>query len=436
MTMDKPISDYRSVAITGYALIFLTFGVFGSWAAIAPIDGAVIASGTVSVESKRKVVQHLEGGIISKIHVRDGQEVREGQVLFLLDDTAPRANYEAVRNQLDVEIATEARLMAERQEAGSIQFPAELTDRKSDHRVTAIITDQLLQFRDRRNALEGQVGILSSRAEQLRVEISGLSRERASAEDQLRLIADEIVGVADLAAKNLVPKTRLSTLERERARLDGVIGRNVADAAKAENNIGEMRLQIQQLRQKFQEDVSNQILDIRQKIHGDREKLSIAENVLKRIEIRSPCNGIVQNINQRIYTEGAVIRPGDTLLEVVPFGDDLVVESQVQVGDIDRLSSTDAPVEVRFPAFHARVTPLIMGKLKSVSRDRLIDEATHQPYYLAIIEISATDIPTEMQERIRPGMPAELVFTTGERSVMSYLTKPLTEAFHRSMREK
>lgn len=436
MTVEQPSGNYRQAALAGYALIVLVFGVFGGWAAVARIDGAVIAAGTVSVQSKRQVVQHLEGGIIGEIRVRDGQTVKEGDVLFILDDTSPRANHDATRNQLDLALASEARLMAERRELGEVAFPEDLLRRKDDPRIASIILDQSLQFRDRKRALEGQIGILTSRVEQYREEIKGLGRERVSAEKQLELIDQELVGVRDLYAKNLVPITRLTALERERARLDGTVGRNTADIAKAENNIGEMRLQVQQIRQKFQEEVSTQILDIRQKLHDLRERLNIAENVLRRIEIRSPRDGEVQNINQRIYTVGAVVRPGDTLLEIVPKNDDLVIEAQVQVTDVDRLASASTTVEVRFPAFHQRETPVILGTTKTVSRDRLMDEATRTPYFQAIVEIAATDIPPALAQRIRPGMPAEVVFTTGERSVLSYLTKPLTDAFHHSFREK
>jgi HlyD family secretion protein len=436
MTVEQPDGNFRKVALTGYALIFLIFGVFGGWAAIARIDGAIIAPGTVSVQSKRQVVQHLEGGIIGEIRVRDGQAVNEGDVLFVLDDTTPRANHDATRNQLDLALASEARLMAERRELSEVEFPEDLMRRKDDPRIAGILLDQSLQFRDRKRALEGQIGILSSRVAQFGQEIHGLERERTSAEKQLELIDQELSGIRDLFAKNLVPITRLAVLERERARLDGTIGRNSADVAKAENNIGEMRLQEQQLRQKFQEEVSTQILDIRQKLHDLRERLNIASNVLRRNEIKAPRDGVVQNVNPRIYTIGAVVRPGDTLLEIVPKNDDLIIEAQVQVSDVDRLAAASNIVEVRLPAFHQRDTPVILGKTKTVSRDRLMDEATRTPYFQVVIEIAATDIPPDIASRVRPGMPAEVVFNTGERTVFSYLTKPLTDAFHHSLRER
>ena len=436
MAVANPNGNYGRVALAGYGLITLIFLGFGGWSAVARIDGAVIAAGTVSVQSKRQVVQHFEGGIIGQINVRDGQTVKANDVLFVLDDTSPRANHDATRNQLVLAWAAEARLLAERRELSEIQFPDELERRKDDPRIASIILDQSLQFRDRKRALDGQIGILTSRIEQYRQEIEGLGRERTAADRQLQLIDQELQGVRELYAKNLVPLTRLTALERERARLDGTVGRNTADIAKAENNIGEMRLQVQQLRQKFQEDVSTHVLDVRQKLHDLRERMNVAENILRRIDIRAPRDGEVQNINPRIYTIGAVVRPGDTLLEIVPKADDLIIDAQVQVTDIDRLATASNRVEVRFPAFHQRDTPVILGVTKSVSRDRLIDESTRQPYFQAIIEISATDIPPAIAERIRPGMPAEVVFNTGERTVLSYLTKPLTDAFHRSFRER
>ncbi|MFG1427518.1 HlyD family type I secretion periplasmic adaptor subunit [Roseixanthobacter glucoisosaccharinicivorans] len=436
--MKAPVasSDFRRVATMGYGVIFLTFGVFGGWAAFANIDSAVIASGVVSVESKRQVVQHLEGGIVAEIHVKDGQSVERGALLFRLDPTSSQSNYDALRGQLDTLLATDARLTAEREHAGAVTFPPELMARAQDPAVKSILTDQMIQFRDRKASLEGQTAILNSRIAQGQTEIDGLARERASADQQLFYIDDELAGVQQLNDKGLVSKPRVAQLQREKARLQGTVGRNIADAAKAANTMSEMKMQIQQLDQKQQEEVAGQIVETRQKIADLREKLNVSKNVLSRIDIRAPRSGIVQNINQKIYTVGAVVRPGDTMLEIVPQNDDLIVDAQVPTTDIDRLHGGVTGVEVRFPAFHSRTTPLILGELRTVSPDRLIDETTHQPYFQAVVAVASTDIPEEMKARLRPGMPAEVVFNTGERSVMSYLTRPLTDALTRSFREK
>lgn len=434
VSSNKPSSDFRRIAMTGYAIIIFTFGVMGGWAALANIDAGVVAAGVISVESKRQVVQHLEGGIIKEIKIREGQKVEEGELLFRIDDTTPQSNRDAVRNQVYAGLAMEARLVAERDDAPAVQFPAFLTDRPNDPVVKRVVADETAQFADRRASITGQLSILDGRVGQLNAEIDGLDRERKSAEQQLYFINDELVGIRDLALKGLVPKSRQSALEREKARLDGVVGRNLADAAKAHNNIGEMKLQGQQIKQKFMEEVGAQLLDIRQKMGDMRERLNVAEDVLRRTEIRAPRSGEAQNINSRVFTIGAVIRPGDTLVEIVPKNDELVIEARVQVTDIDSLR-TETSTEVRFPAFHSRTTPLILGTLRNVSRDRLVDEATHEPYYLALVAVSDTDVPEDLRGRLRPGMPAEIIFNTGERTVMSYLMRPLTDAMTGAFRE-
>ena len=430
----KPDSDFRRIALTGYAIIVFTFGVMGGWAALANIDAGVVAPGVISVESKRQVVQHLEGGIIKEIKVREGQRVEEGDLLFRLEDTTALANRDAVRNQVYAGLALEARLVAERDDAPKITFPPLLADHPDDPVVKRVIADETAQFTDRRASITGQINIINGRVDQLKAEIDGLDRERKSAEQQLYFINDELVGIRDLALKGLVPKSRQSALEREKARLDGVVGRNLADAAKAQNNIGEMDLQATQTRQKFQEEVGAQLLDVRQKLGDMREKLNVTEDVLRRTEIRAPRAGEAQNINPRVFTVGAVVRPGDTLVEIVPQNDELVIEARVQVTDIDNLR-TETSTEVRFPAFHSRTTPLILGTLRNVSRDRLVDEQTREPYYLALISVADTDIPAELKGRLRPGMPAEIIFNTGERTVMSYLMRPLTDAMSGAFRE-
>ncbi len=429
-------SDFRKVAAMGYGIIFLTFGIGGAWAALAQIDSAVIAPGVVSVESKRQVVQHLEGGIIAQIDVKDGQSVKAGDLLFRLDPTSSRSSYDALRGQLDSLTATEARLEAERAQANDITFPATLLARADEPIVKAALADQRAQFRDRKVSMNGQIEILNSRARQGQTEVDGLRREREALDSQLYFIDDELAGIRSLSDKGLVSKPRLAELQREKARLQGMVGRNTADTAKAQNTIAEMTLQIQQLLQKQQEDVAAQMVETRQKISDIKEKFNVSENILKRVDIRAPRDGVVQNINPKIYTLGAVVRPGDTLLEIVPQNEELIVDAQVPTTDIDRLHGGVTGVEVRFPAFHSRTTPLILGDLRSVSPDRLIDETTHQPYFQAVVAVSKTDIPDEMKARLRPGMPAEVVFSTGERSVLSYLTRPLVDAVSKSMREK
>ncbi|WP_406857373.1 HlyD family type I secretion periplasmic adaptor subunit [Alsobacter sp. KACC 23698] len=426
-------SDYRTIAIAGYVVIATCIGGLFLWAGLTKLDSAVVANASVSLDSRRKVMQHLEGGMIKQINVKEGQLVQEGEVLVRLDDTQARASLDLVRNQLDAVIAQEARLIAERDVAAEVTYPEELNSRASSPSVRKIIDDQNAQFRERRNSLRSQIDVLQSRVHQLETEIEGLKREGAAAEQQLFFINDELVGVRDLADKGLVAKTRRNALEREKARLDGVIGRNQIDESKARNNINEVRLQVNQLQQKLQEDVAASMQETRQKMSDLREKIRVSEDVLRRTELTAPRAGIVQNV--KISTIGQVLRPGESLLEIVPTDDQLVVEAQVPVTDVDRLQTGQA-AEIRFPNFHSRTTPTIMGQIRNLSRDRLVDEASRQPYFLAQVAVSDTDIPEEMKARLRAGMPAEVVFPSGERTALEYMIHPLKEAFAKGFRER
>lgn len=430
-----PAGDYRVFGRAGYALIAFTFLGLGGWASLSNVGSAVIAPGVVAVESMRQVVQHLEGGIIGEILVKEGDDVAKDQVLFRLADTMPRANYDAALAQLGAALAMEARLLAERDGGSDVAFPPELSGQTDRPAVLRAMIDQLTQFKDGRANFDSQIEILDGRVAQFDTEIEGLGQERQSAQQQLSFVEDELGAVRELERKGLVNKSRVSQLEREKARLDGVVGRNTADTAKARGSISEIRMQIAQLRQQRVEDAGKQLLEVRQKLSDLRERARVAQSVLDRIEIRAPRAGTVQNINPRIYTVGAVVRPGDTMLEIVPTHEPLVVDAQVPVQDIDRLEK-DSEVEVKFPSFHARSTPLILGRLQSVSRDRLTNETTHEPYFLARVAVADTDIPQELKTRLRPGMNAEVVFGTGERSVISYLVRPFSDAMSHALTER
>ncbi|MFG1392687.1 HlyD family type I secretion periplasmic adaptor subunit [Xanthobacter agilis] len=427
--------DYRVFARAGYGLIAFTFLGLGGWASLSSVGSAVIAPGVVAVESMRQVVQHLEGGIIGEILVREGDDVAKDQVLFRLADTMSKANYDAALAQLGAGLAMEARLLAERDGATEVSFPPELSEQTDRPAVLRAMIDQITQFRDGRANFDSQIEILEGRVAQFGTEIEGLNQERRSAQQQLAFVEDELGAVRELERKGLVNKSRISQLEREKARLDGLVGRNIADAAKARGSISEVKMQIAQVRQQRVQDAGEQLLDVRQKLSDLRERVRVARSVLDRIEIRAPRAGTVQNINPRIYTVGAVVRPGDTMLEIVPTHEPLVVDAQVAVQDIDRLAK-DNEVEVKFPAFHARSTPLVLGHLQSVSRDRLMDETTHEPFFLARVAVADTDIPQELKTRLRPGMNAEVVFSTGERSVLSYLVRPFTDAMSHALTER
>jgi HlyD family secretion protein len=426
-------SDWRRPARLGYLVIFLTFGIGGAWAAIAQINSAVVAQAFVSVETNSKVVQHLEGGIIGEILVTENQHVNQGQVVLRLSDVQAKASLATVTNQLVAIRVQEARLLAERDQLPEIDLPADIRARMDDPVVAHAVNDQATTFTDRQRSLQGQISVLESRIEGLKTEKQGLSIEEDATRKQVGYIEQELVGLRVLLASHLVPLTRVLSLEREETRLQGIIGRSIADQAKAENSVGETKLNIQELRHKFQEETAAGIIDVRQKIADLREKVTVTTDILSRINIRSPVSGEVQGL--KVFSVGQVIRAGEPLMEVVPDDEKLVVQAHFSPVDIDRVHRATR-VEVRFPSFHSRTTPVILGTLASVSADRMNDETTHQPYYLGLVSVDKLQIPEELRDRLRAGMPAEVIAPLVDRSVLSYLTSPLRDAWHRSLREE
>ena len=425
--------DWRRPAAIGYVIIVLTFGVMGGWALLAELDSAASAPGVVTVETSRKTVAHLEGGIVRKILVREGQHVDEGTPLFRLDEVQPQANADMVRNQLAAALAQEARLVAERDRAPAITFPPELTAPDAGSAAAEAIADQSAQFEERRGSLNNQLSILEKKVTQYTVELEGLASEKEATQRQLKFIDEELNDLRGLLAKNLVPKSRVMSLEREKGRLEGLLGRSDAESSKARNGISEARLQMDQLQKKFSEDVNTALLDVRQKLADLREKARVSSDVLKRTVVVAPRGGVVQNL--KATTQGGVVRPGEALLEIVPDSDELVVNAQVSPADIDLLS-TGMEAEVRFGAFHGRMLPILKGKIVSISRDRLTDELTRQPYFLARVLVDNNQMPPDVRNKITAGMSVEVIIPTGERSVADYLVRPLQNRLRKAFREQ
>ncbi len=418
------------MAVAGYVLIFATFGIVGGWAAVAKIDRAVAAPGVVAIETNRKTVQHLEGGIVREILVKEGDAVGQGAILFRLENVQAKANYQTIESQLYSLLAIEARLIAERDQKDEITWPEELlvapnSDGAFDSHIAA---DQVAEFDKRRSSLQDQVEMLKSKIDQLGDEIRGTQMEKASAEGQIDFINKELIGLRELNEKKLIPATRLYAMERERERLEGAIGEAIANIAKSNGAIGEYNIQIQQLREKFQEDVAKSLVEVREKLADVRQKLVVAKDVLHRIEVVAPVAGTVQNL--KVFTIGQVIRQGEPLLDIVPKNERLIIEVQFSPSDIDGVHEGQE-AEVRFPAFHSRMIPLIVGHLESVSRDRLVDETSKQPYYRGIVVLDNTQIPKELRSRVRAGMPAEVIAASGERTVLSYIVSPLTQTLRK-----
>ncbi len=424
--------DHRPWVWAGYGTIFLMFVVLGGWAAFARLDSAVMASGTVAVESNRKMIQHFEGGIVEEVLVKDTQHVKAGEVLLRLENTQASASLETILSQLDGAQALEARLGAEKQKLERVVFPARLKDRLKNPTTIKMLQDQENQLKDRRDSIEGQRQILLSRIDQLSREIEGTQSIADTTQGQIVSLEDEIGKVAKLAKRGLFPQNRMHAMERDLLQQQGRLGQTRSDMLKNEQAIGETRLQIIQLEQKFQEDVIQQMRDTRIQIAELEERLRVATDVMQRIEIRAPQAGIVQKL--QVHTIGGVIRAGETIMELVPTNDTLLVHAQVAPIDINHVG-VDMLAEVRFPGFKSRNTPSIFGTVMSLSADSLFDETTRQYYYLAIVAVKEADIPEEYRGKLTPGMPAEVMIATGERTVADYLTSPLFDSIRYSMRE-
>lgn len=431
--MDKKSFTPGPYVTAGYAVIFLGLGIFGTWAATAPLASGVVAGGTVSVESNRKTIQHLEGGIISEILVKDGEVVQAGDVLMRLDPTQAQGNFAVLQGRFILLQATEARLLAESVDALEITWPAALKDENAEA-VKAATDLQSTLFQDRKRTKDGQTAIMKARIEQLNEAVRGLQQQLGSVDQQLESMQSEIDRLTSGQEKGVIGKNQLSQMTRGFLNLKGEQGEIAAEIAKLRQTISETELQIVQIRQEFIERAGSELRDIRDQLAEVTERRNVALNVLDRTTVVAPVRGIVQNV--RVHTKQGVIRPAEPILDIIPLDDDLIVNAKIRPIDIDSVH-VDSEVEVRFSAFSSRTTPAIFGRLTVLSQDVIQPEQEQQePYYLARIEVDDKDVPLEIRGRLLPGMPADVIVATGDRTFADYILKPLVDSFHKGMREK
>jgi HlyD family secretion protein len=328
--------DFHRYAMLGYVSIALVFGGFGIWASFAPLDRAAVASGQVSVSGDHKVVQHLEGGIIQEILVKETQHVKEGDLLFRLQPIGAQANTDILRKQMDVALAEQARLVAEQSNVAAIAFPESVLARRTVPETAMAIADQQRQFTEHRDTLANQINILNSQIAQQQQELAGHDRRRAALTDQLQSYTTEMNNVRPLLDKGFYPRNKFLEMDRERARIEGDLGQAQADVARLSHSIEQTKLQIEQAQQKNQSDISQQLDTARAKLSDLREKLLIAEDVLRRVDIRAERDGVVMNV--KVHTVGAVVKPGDTLAEIVPVGEGVDVMAHVSPRDIESVA--------------------------------------------------------------------------------------------------
>jgi HlyD family type I secretion membrane fusion protein len=419
-----PTNPVPAITI-GLAVILVGLGGLAAWAAFADISGAVVASGTVKVISNRKQVQTSEGGIVRDITVRDGAKVNAGDVLVRLDDTNARSSLSIVQANYDLVRATVARLRAERRRADSITYPEDLV-------APEVLEGQRQSFEARRNELAGQIEIQRERIGQLEEEIAGLTIQSAAKGEQSEVVAREHASVRDLLEKGLVPRTRLLELQREGLRLKGDKAEVDASIARDKRLIAEARLDILQLGKTFDKEVNDELGVRETEMFGLAERVAAAQHGLDQTVIRATESGVVVGLG--IHTVGGVIQPGATLLEIVPTGDNLIIEAKIRPVDMDTVT-VGMDVEVVFPAFSQRKVPRISGRIDYVSADALTDDTAGASYYIAQVTLLDGEIEKLGAFNLLPGMPAEIFVKTGERSPLAYLTQPLRDSMSRAWRE-
>jgi HlyD family secretion protein len=420
--------------VVGFAVVLLLVAGVGGWAATAQLQGAVIAPGTLVVESNIKKVQHPTGGIVGEILVKEGSIVQAGQIVMRLDDTVTRATLGVVQSQLDELIALEARLLAEREGADTMTFPVEHVSRSQGNGVAAAIAGQERLFESRKQARTGQRAQLRERITQTNEEITGLIAQQEAKENEIKFIGEELVGVSHLYKQNLISIQRYMALQRERARLEGERGQFIAAIARARAKISETELQTFQLDQDFRTEVLKDLREAQGKIAEFSERKTAAQDQLKRIDIRAPQSGIVNQLS--VHTVGGVIDKGETVMQIVPVTDQLLVEAKVAPHDIDQVAPK-AMTTVRIMAGNQRIITDLVGEVTYIGADLTREkDQPNQTYYLVRASIQEDQVRHLEGLKLVPGMPAEIFIQTHERTPLQYLLKPLREQISRTFRER
>jgi len=413
----------------GLLAIGLGAAAFGAWAAFAPLSGAIIAPGYVKVDLNRKVVQHQEGGTVSAIRVRDGDRVKQGQELVVLDDVRIDAQLDLLRTQLDSERAKAARLEAERAYAAEPIFPEELVLRKNKPKVAEQLARELTLFRARRDALETQIAVLRRQIEETRGEIGALAEQLAAEERALKLQKEELAANQRLLDQGYVQKTRVLTLNRAVAEYEARHGEHRAQLSQARQRSQELELRILSMRNGYAQSAADELKESTSRIFDLEERIRPSRDAAFRQKITAPIDGEV--VGLRVFSVGAVVGPRDVLMEIVPEDKRLIIEARIRPEDINHVRSGSA-ADVRLTAYQQRTTPLVQGTVTYVSGDRLVESQTGVPYYTVHV-----DVPPEAlgDLRLQAGMPAEVFVRTGERTTFDYLLAPVTSYFRRAMRE-
>ncbi|HYD55999.1 MAG TPA: HlyD family type I secretion periplasmic adaptor subunit [Burkholderiales bacterium] len=429
-TLDQAL-DARPVWRSGVAVIVLATAAVSAWATLAPLTGAIIAPGFVKVDLNRKIVQHLEGGTVRAIRVRDGDRVAQGQELVLLDDVRIDAQLDLLRTQLDGERVKAARLEAERAYATRPAFPPEILKRKDDPKTAEILGRETTLFRARRDALETQIAVLRRQIQETVGEIAALTEQLDAEARALKLQKEELAANQRLLEQGYVQKTRVLTLQRAVAEYEARHGEHRAELAKARQRTQELELRILSMRNQYAQSAADELKESSARIFDLEERIRPSRDASERQRITAPIAGEV--VGLRVFTAGSVVGPRDVLMEIVPDEKRLIVEARIRPEDINHVRAGIA-ADVRLTAFQQRTTPLVEGTVSYVSGDRLVDPQTGAAYYTVNVDVPQQKL-TEANLRLQAGMPAEIFIRTDERTTLDYLLAPVTSYLRRSMRE-
>ncbi len=419
-------------AVTGWLIIAALFGGLGGWAITAPLNGAVVATGVVKVEGNRKSVQHLDGGIVKELRVREGDRVGAGDVLIVLDDTQAKAELEILSQQYIVLRASEIRLLAELAGEAAMVMPPELAARASDAYARNIWAGQIRQFEARRAAIEGQRRVIAEKIRQLQSQIAGAEAQVKAYAEQSDSVRAEAQSIAPLVEKALLPRARLLQLERAASGLDGQIADARASIARFRQAIAEQELQIAQLSNDRMAEVTKDLREVHARLVEVLPRRTNAEAVLGRMEIRSPYAGRVVGLS--MFSIGGVIQRGERILDIVP-DEGLTIDVQIAVDDIsDVHPGTQA--ELHLTAYKQRIVPTIRGGVVNVSADRLTDPKTGNAYFVASIRPDPAALAELPGIHLQPGMPVTAMIPTEARTAFDYIVGPLTTSFSQAFRQK
>jgi protease secretion system membrane fusion protein len=427
-------SDTSAVARAGLWVLGLGFGGFLLWAAFAPLDEGVPTQGMVTIDTKRKTVQHLSGGIVKEVLVHEGQQVKEGEPLLRLDAAVARANYESVRQRYLGYRAMQSRLFAEQAGNAAIDFHPDVKAAMNDPLIKQQIVTQQQLIQARRAALAADLQGIEENTQGLKEQLGSYQNILVQRRNQLSLLNEELNNVRGMVKEGYAPRNRQLELERMVAESNAAIADLVGNSLRVNRQVAELGQRSMARKQEYRKEIESQLADITRETQSDAEKFVAVTADLDRMEIKAPANG--QVVGLTVQTVGAVLQPGQKLLDVVPDNQSLLLEAHIPPHLIDKVQS-GLPADIRFNTFAHSPQLVVEGKILSVSGDLLSDpQAPQFSYYLARVQVTPAGMKTLGQRQMQPGMPVEIVIKTGERSLLTYLIHPLTKRMAASLKEE